>query len=208
MPCNIVALIIYLTAGQLEVKTLGRKKSSDSLTREMILEEADHQLLQMDFQKVSMRSIANGLGVSHGSIYYHFQSKEQLFNGVIEKYFAILNRKLDAASQDNGNEGTKRLFLSFIEFGLNNQSHYDFMFVKQNGLEDPLQQHAAKESLNKFISTVQMQQNNSLSNNVIHASFIALHGFILYYIDRVDEFEAVKIDANEFVTFQLKTLDN
>ncbi len=187
---------------------MGRKKSSDSLTRDIILEEADRQLLQMDFQKVSMRSIGNALGVSHGSIYYHFQSKEQLFNGVVEKYFTILNDMLDAAIQDKGDEGTKRLFLSFIEFGLNNQSQYDFMFVKQKGLDDPLQQHAAKESLHKFITTVQMQQNNCLSDNVIHASFIALHGFVLYYIGRANDFEAAKNDAIEFVTIQLKTLGN
>jgi len=203
-----LSFTIYLTTGQLEVKTMGRKKSSDSLTRDIILEEADRQLLQMDFQKVSMRSIGNALGVSHGSIYYHFQSKEQLFNGVVEKYFAILNGKLDAAIQDKGVEGTKRLFLSYIEFGLNNQSQYDFMFVKQKGLDDPLQQHAAKESLHKFIATVQTQQNNRLSDNVIHASFIALHGFVLYYIGRVEDFESAKNDAIEFVTIQLKTLGN
>lgn len=187
---------------------LGRKKISDSLTREIILEVADRQLLQMDFEKVSMRSIGNALGVSHGSIYYHFQSKEQLFNGVVEKYFTILNGKLDYASQERGIESTKKLFLSFIKFGLNNHSQYDFMFVKQKGLNDPLQQDAAKESLNKFIATVQAQHNNRLSDNVIHASFIALHGFILYYIDRVDDFEAVKNTALEFITIQLKTLGN
>src|SRR5690606_17002306 len=124
---------------------MGRKKVENGLTKDMIVEEADRQFLQIDFQKVSMRSIASALGFSHGSIYYHFQNKTDLFNAVIEKYFTILNNLLDSALKFDCLEGTKYVLTNYIQFGLDNQSQYDFMFVKYDGLNDPLQQIAPKE---------------------------------------------------------------
>ena len=44
---------------------MGRKKSEHALSKEMIVEEADRQFLELNFSKVSMRSIANALGCSH-----------------------------------------------------------------------------------------------------------------------------------------------
>ena len=78
---------------------MGRKAIENGLTKEMIIEEANKQFLHNDFNKVSMRSIANALGFSHGAIYYHFENKSELFQAVIEKYFMILNQMLDEITQ-------------------------------------------------------------------------------------------------------------
>lgn len=185
---------------------MGRKKVSDGLTKEMIIEEADRQFLLLDFQKVSMRSIANALGFSHGSIYYHFQNKTELFNAVIEKYFTKLNDLLDNALKFGCIEGTKYVLTSYIEFGLNNQSQYDFMFVKQDGLDDPLQQMAPKESLKKFTHTLQCLHQHALDENKIQSVFIALHGFVLYYKGRVDNYEQAQEAAHSYIDFLLNTL--
>ena len=185
---------------------MGRKKNEDALTKEMIVEEADRQMLELDFSKVSMRSIANALGCSHGSIYYHFQNKEQLFNAVIEKYFAILNQMLDNSLNFEAIEGTKQIFINYIQFGLNNQSQYDFMFVQQHGLEDPLMQPAPKESFKKFLHTIQALHQNKLNEENIHSAFIALHGFVLYYKGRVENYEDAKLAAATHADFLLKAL--
>ena len=185
---------------------MGRKKSEHALSKEMIVEEADRQFLELNFSKVSMRSIANALGCSHGSIYYHFDNKEQLFNAVIEKYFALLNQMLDNSLNLDPIEGTKQIFISYIQFGLNNQSQYDFMFVQQLGLSDPLQQPAPKESLKKFIHTIQTLHQNKLDEETIHSAFIALHGFVLYYKGRVESYDDANLAANAHADFLLKAL--
>jgi len=185
---------------------MGRKKVENGLTKDMIVEEADRQFLQIDFQKVSMRSIASALGFSHGSIYYHFQNKTDLFNAVIEKYFTILNNLLDSALKFDCLEGTKYVLTNYIQFGLDNQSQYDFMFVKYDGLNDPLQQIAPKESLKKFIHTLQCLHKHTLDENNIHSTFIALHGFVLYYKGRVENFEQAQEEAQSYTDFLLKTL--
>ena len=92
---------------------MARKKLEDELTKEMIVEEANVQFLQKDFNKVSMRAIATALGCSHGAIYYHFENKTELFNAVVEKYFNVLNNLLEDALNYDCDEGTKRILLGF-----------------------------------------------------------------------------------------------
>ena len=185
---------------------MGRKQIKDTLSKELIVEEADRQFLELDFNKVSMRSIASALGCTHGSIYYHFQNKEELFNAVIEKYFTMLNQMLENSLNLDAIEGTKQIFINYMQFGLNNQSQYDFMFVQQLGLSDPLQQPAPKESLKKFIHTIQTLHQNKLDEETIHSSFIALHGFVLYYKGRVESYDDANLAANAHVDFLLKAL--
>ncbi|WP_054706509.1 TetR/AcrR family transcriptional regulator [Bacillus sp. JCM 19041] len=52
------------------------RKSSQELTKEMIVKEADEQFKQKGFQHVSMRGIAKQLGCSHGALYYHLRTKQ------------------------------------------------------------------------------------------------------------------------------------
>ncbi|MBD8033105.1 MULTISPECIES: TetR/AcrR family transcriptional regulator [Solibacillus] len=185
---------------------MGRKQIKDTLSKELIVEEADRQFLELDFNKVSMRSIASALGCTHGSIYYHFQNKEELFNAVIEKYFTMLNQMLENSLNLDAIEGTKQIFINYMQFGLNNQSQYDFMFVQHHGLEDPLQQPAPRKSLKKFIDTIQELHQNRLKEDNIHSTFISLHGFVLYYKGRIERYDDAKIAANAHADFLLKAL--
>ena len=156
---------------------------------------------QKDFNKVSMRAIATALGCSHGAIYYHFENKTELFNAVVEKYFNVLNNLLEDALNYDCDEGTKRILLGFIEFGLNYQSQYDFMFVKREDALDPLQHQASHESLKKFHATLQALHDNKLSDINIHSTFVALHGFVLYYKGRVENFEEAKDAATVYYDY-------
>lgn len=185
---------------------MARKKYEDELTKEMIIEEADQQFLQIDFNKVSMRAIATKLGCSHGAIYYHFNNKSELFNAVVEKYFTILNKKLDEALQYGCHDGTKKVLLGYIEFGLNYQSQYEFMFVRRDDLQDPLIQQAPNKSYEKFSETLQQLHNNNLNPVDIHSTFMALHGFVLIYKGRVKNYEEAINAAENHCEYLLRAL--
>jgi len=185
---------------------MARKKIEHELTKEMIVEEANRQFLQLDFNKVSMRAIAKELGCSHGAIYYHFSNKSELFNAVIEKYFSVLNSKLDENLKYERLEGTRRVLLSYMEFGLNYQSQYEFMFVKRDDFIDPLTQQAPNESYEKFSSTLQKLNDNSLKQVDIYSTFMSLHGFVLCYKERVNNFESAIIAAQNHCEYLLRAL--
>ena len=93
-----------------------------------------------------------------------------------------------------------------MEFGLNFQSQYEFMFVKREDLLDPLMQQATNNSYEKFASTLQALHNHKLNPVEIHSTFIALHGFVLCYKGRVGSYEEGKEAALNHAEYLLKAL--
>jgi AcrR family transcriptional regulator len=190
------------------VYSLARKKVSEELTKEMIVEEANVLFLEKGFHGVSMRSIAQKLGVSHGALYYHFDSKTEMFQAIVERYFDMLNKKLEESKQLKGSDGTLFVLLGFIEFGLTYQTPYQFMFMKIDEKLDPLLFSAPNISLEKFHETLQYLNNYQLRTQDIQSTFIALHGFVSHYIGRTVTFKEAEEAAKAYCKFLVKALVN
>jgi AcrR family transcriptional regulator len=56
-------------------------------TKDMILDVAFKGFLEQGFEKISLNELVNRSGLSKGTFYYHFKSKEALLSEVIKKYF-------------------------------------------------------------------------------------------------------------------------
>lgn len=72
--------------------------------RERVLSVAEILFRQRGYNVVTMRDIAEEVGIRQASLYYHFPSKEQLFVTMIEQVFERhrygLHQALDAAGTD------------------------------------------------------------------------------------------------------------
>lgn len=62
-------------------------KQVSSSGRDRILDEAEQLFRTRGYNTVTMRDIANAVGIRQASLYYHFPSKEQLFVAVNERVF-------------------------------------------------------------------------------------------------------------------------
>jgi AcrR family transcriptional regulator len=60
-----------------------------------ILQQATKLLLERGYRGLSMREIAEAVGVSKAALYYHFKDKEQLFLAILEKYLDQMAEELD-----------------------------------------------------------------------------------------------------------------
>lgn len=70
--------------------------------RDRILNEATQFFTERGYQGISMREIAEAVGVSKAALYYHFQDKEALFLGVLLSSIAVLGRLVAEAGQEEG----------------------------------------------------------------------------------------------------------
>ncbi len=52
--------------------------------RERVLEEAAHLFLRQGYKETTLRDIASAAGMKAGSIYYHFDSKDELLAAVLD----------------------------------------------------------------------------------------------------------------------------
>jgi AcrR family transcriptional regulator len=77
--------------------------------RTRILDEAARLFLARGYEGTTLRDIADAAGVKAGSIYYHFDSKEDLLAEILDQGIERITRTLDEALADTDPEPATRL---------------------------------------------------------------------------------------------------
>lgn len=185
---------------------MARDASKPVLTPNMIMDAARDLFVKNGYQQVSMRQIAKELGYSHGALYYHFQSKAELFYALVKEYFVLLEQELDhVLEQDIENsEKLEQCMLGYIKFGLNHQSHYEIMFMLKDDEvcnfinEEPIKVY------DKFANALYTLSNQKLQLKDIWSIFLSLHGFVSHYLSHIVGYDEVEGAAIDHVKFLLK----
>jgi AcrR family transcriptional regulator len=185
-----------------------RKSDAQELTQEKIMIAARELFTKKGYQHVSMRQIAASLGYSHGALYYHFKNKAELFYAMIEHDFKWLDQWLDEVltSDFSNEEKIRQVLLKFIQFGLNNKSHYEMMFMV--GDEDVRNyiNTGPNKSYEKFAYSLVTLSNHRISIQKTWSVFLSLHGFVSHYCRCEESFAEVEPLAKLHVDFILKSL--
>ena len=101
--------------------------------RRRILDGARHLLVRDGYRNLSMRRLAEAIGYSATSIYLHFESKDDLFQALIDEGMARLHAQLrEAVDRAAGPRAClEALCRAFARFGLENPEYYDIMFQQR-----------------------------------------------------------------------------
>jgi AcrR family transcriptional regulator len=70
-------------------------------SRAAILEAAKLLFMQEGFRGISMRQIAEAVGVTKAALYYHFKDKEELFVAIVEQYLEAMSILIDEVEGSN-----------------------------------------------------------------------------------------------------------
>lgn len=100
--------------------------------REEILAAASRLLVERGSEDaVSIRAIAEAIGVTPPSIYLHFADKEELFVAICDERFQQLDRLSEeaAAAATGPLDEIRRRGEAYIRFGLDNPEQYRILFV-------------------------------------------------------------------------------
>src|SRR5439155_7001767 len=91
---------------------------------ELLVETADESA-------VSIRAIADRVGVTPPSIYRHFPDKDTLIYHVVETVFARLDAALEhaAAQTTDPIDEIRRKGRAYVEYGLAHPEHYRLLFM-------------------------------------------------------------------------------
>jgi AcrR family transcriptional regulator len=193
-----------------------RKAVEQELSRERILEVARDLFATQGYRSVSMRKIAGELGYSHGSLYYHFKQKAELFYALVSEDFnMLLNLLRTTLEHSENNQGDtdilKQMMLRFIKFGLDHRHHYEIMFL-------------IRDSELRHYSRVQQALCMDLFSSVVYQAitgipgaeakrftlpwnlFMSVHGFITYSIRFEQTYEEVKKLSEEHVNFLCQSI--
>jgi AcrR family transcriptional regulator len=85
-------------------------------------------------ESVSIRAIADAVGVTPPSIYLHFPDKDSLILAVCERHFETFDSVIEEAgrSTDDPAESLRRRGQAYVRFGLENPEPYRILFMTRN----------------------------------------------------------------------------
>lgn len=82
------------------------------ITRAEIVEAADGLIYQHGYDHTSFADIAEAVGISRGNFYYHFRTKDEILDAVIERRLAATGALLDCWETES--DGPAERIRSFI----------------------------------------------------------------------------------------------
>jgi AcrR family transcriptional regulator len=97
----------------------GKRELTKARNRAHLLESARKVFAERDFEGTSVRDIVRASGLSVGTFYEYFRSKEQIFAAVAAEAAAGLRRRLRQVRRDRSfpfEERIHRAYLAYFEF--------------------------------------------------------------------------------------------
>jgi AcrR family transcriptional regulator len=132
------------------------RRGEGELLRRQIIEAAERLLIKTgDEEAVSIRAVADAVGVTPPSIYLHFRDKDELIFSICERHFARLDDLTEEASAASS-DPVESLILrgkAYVKFGIDNPEQYRILFMsrgarsEENMQPDELRQSASFDHL-------------------------------------------------------------
>ncbi|WP_149094549.1 TetR/AcrR family transcriptional regulator [Paenibacillus terrae] len=193
---------------------MARRAVEQELSRGRILEAARHLFITKGYRAISMRSIGQHLGYSHGSLYYHFKEKAELFYAIVIEDFNTLRGILlqgATGTPDDGLNRLEQLMLEFIRFGLENPYQYEIMFMMHDEELFAYCRTEQNRCVELFASMIRQElsgQGHSEEDcsRVPQSLFLSMHGFVSFYIQDGLTFEEIRPAALAHVKLLCKNL--
>lgn len=124
---------------------------TQSGTRDRIVAAADDLFYRKGFEATSFADIAEAVKISRGNFYYHFKTKDEILDTVIEKRFA--DREVMLTGWEVAGKSPQACIENFINILINNQSKIMLYGCPVGTLNSELVKldHSAKERANSIL---------------------------------------------------------
>ncbi|MFH1438868.1 MAG: TetR/AcrR family transcriptional regulator [Pseudomonadota bacterium] len=145
-------------------KMIARTDEEKALKRDQILDAAYEMLSRRGYHEATMGKIARKAGVSHGTLYWHFKSKEDLFFAVLEREFLRVDEAIrPALAMDQPAIKKIEMLLRFSVSTLEQSSDFlALMFSAMAGSSERFER-----SLEEMAKTVYSTYNDMLEQIII-----------------------------------------
>jgi AcrR family transcriptional regulator len=164
-------------AGLTPTRLRARRGEGDRLRGEILAAAEDLLIETADSSAVSIRAIADRVGVTAPSIYRHFADKDHLLEEVCEQVFVRLDGALEEAAQQATDpvDELVRKGRAYVEFGLAFPEHYRLVLMRPD-LHPDGGAHVVDGAVDSAFAGPTMAQSNAF-------------GHLLDTIDRVLELQ-------------------
>ncbi|AWY00057.1 TetR family transcriptional regulator [Marinomonas primoryensis] len=179
-----------------------------------LLESASLIIKEQGAESLSMRKLADTVGVSRTAPYHHFKDKNALLCALAEQGFCEQEKILySLIKQDyTAEECFKKYVHAYLEYALHHNETYDLMYgrtIWKAGSPSPSLKAASKRTFKIWIDWVEeLQQHKVLPSNntplrIGQTTWASLHGLARLFIDGIYLDQA---DLSEMIEQMIKNL--
>lgn len=172
--------------------------------RQKLLDAATQLIAEGGVENLSIRKLADSVGVSRTAPYHHFKDKNALLCAIAEQGFQAQDRLVESMmtlqAELTPTELFERYVLTYIRFAEQEQETYDLMYgrdIWKSGEPTESLQTVSKNCFKNWLTWVEILQQHGIFDpqqptlRVAQSSWAALHGLCRLfndgiYIDRDD----------------------
>lgn len=117
---------------KLKMTIAARKQREKEDMRLLILDAAKSIFLEKGYEQTSLRTIAQKIQYSPGTIYLYFKDKDEIFHALHEEGFRRMMEKMQPLQfVSDPIERLKAMGRTYLDFAKNNKDLYELMFIMQ-----------------------------------------------------------------------------
>jgi AcrR family transcriptional regulator len=135
-----------------------RKLEEKQEMHKRILNGARKVFLEKGYEQASMRSIANEINYSPGSLYFYFKDKSEIFQELHKEGFQLLLNQFKVLDKvGDPFERLKAMGRIFIQFAQENKDYYNLMFLVEEPAKTANDDGAfkiAQEAIDRLASVI------------------------------------------------------
>lgn len=167
--------------------------------KDNIIEEAMKLILEMGFADLSLRKLADRVGMSATNIYYYYSNKDEIYLNIQTKGFNLLQNKLKRIEESEKDpfESLRKMIRGYLEFGFTNPDYYQIMlnsetpryleYKNKNDKIEPVAFEAKQAAINSLAVPMRAigqiaENNDKLPQEDIefraYQLWITLHGIV------------------------------
>lgn len=156
--------------------------------RTALIEAALEIINELGPKGLTIRKVAQRVGVSHAAPYRHFPDKDHLILAVVERGFELLDQQIEQARAGAGNDQLTQFAASgdaYLNFALTRPAYYRVMFSGDllSSKGNAALRHTSATALQRMVGDMKTGQQLGLlrqGDPVLQAIFIisTVHGFV------------------------------
>lgn len=160
--------------------------------RRALLDEAVRTIQTYGVEHLTLRTVAERLGVSRSALYRHFADKQALLTSVGTEGFRLFRQAIADAWERNGRgrTGFRAMARAYVQFAAEHPSHYRVMFggFLESATKDKAFDGEASAAFQVLVDALVEQQNTGAIRRdepVLMAHFVwaLVHGTAMLVID-------------------------
>ena len=146
-------------------------------TKNLIFESAIKIFSESGYRGATMDDIAANAGLAKGTLYYHFTSKEEIFNFIVEEGLKILQNQVIEVQEMNIGPIEKLIKICKIQLTFL-YGYTDFFKVVMSQLwGNESRQDELRQKIRRYINEIEINIKNAMENGQIEKGDIELIAF-------------------------------